>query len=68
MYQFFTERQYTNDLLEIAVNRGAVDRIAACDCCMEKEWLCGYGRMTEKGFHKVTRNFHKPSTKTKRIG
>jgi len=29
---------------------------------MKKQWLCGYGRVTDKGFHKVTANFYKDTT------
>jgi hypothetical protein len=46
-------------LLNIAAKRGASDRIAAYEYCMEKKWLCGYGRPTDKGLHKVTANFCK---------
>jgi len=46
-------------LLNIAAKRGASDRIAAYEYCMEKKWLCGYGRLTDKGLHKVTANFCK---------
>ena len=36
--------------------------IAAYEYCMEKKWLCGFGRVTDKGFHKVTANFYKDTT------
>jgi hypothetical protein len=58
MRQFYTHSNYTDALLNIAAKRGASDRIAAYEYCMEKKWLCGYGRVTDKGFHKVTANFY----------
>lgn len=62
MRQFNTQSEYTDALLNIAAKRGAADRIAAYEYCMEKQWLCGYGRVTDKGFHKVTANFYKDTT------
>ena len=59
MRQFCTHSDYADALLSIAAKRGASDRIAAYEYCMEKKWLCGYGRLTDKGFHKVTANLYK---------
>ena len=61
MQYFYTPSDYTDSLLNIAAKRGASDRIAAYVYCMEKKWLCGYGRVTDEGFHKVTANFYKDS-------
>ena len=58
MRQFYTHSDYTDALLNIAAKHGASDRIAAYEYCMEKKWLCGYGRVTDKGFHKATANFY----------
>ena len=62
MKQFFSHSDYTDALLKIAAKRGAADRIAAYQYCIEKEWLCGFGRVTDKGFHKVTADFYKDTT------
>ena len=62
MRQFNTHSDYTDALLNIAAKRGATDRIAAYEYYMKKQWLCGYGRVTDKGFHKVTANFYKDTT------
>jgi len=62
MRQFNTHSDYTDALLNIAAKRGATDRIAAYEYCMKKQWLCGYGRVTDKGFHKETANFYKDTT------
>jgi hypothetical protein len=59
MQKFCTHSDYTDALLSIAAKQGASDRIAAYEYCMNKKWLCGYGRVTDKGFHKVTANFYK---------
>ena len=59
MRQFYTHNDYTDALLGIAAKRGTSDRIAAYEYRMEKKWLCGYGRVRDKGFHKVTANFYK---------
>ena len=58
MRQFYTPSDYPAALLNIAAKRGALDRIAAYEYCMEKKWLCGYGRLTDKGFRKDTANFY----------
>jgi len=57
MRKFYTNNDYTEALLNIASKRGASDRIAAYKYCIEKNWLCGYGRVTDKGFYKITSNF-----------
>ena len=62
MQQIYTHSDYTDALLKIAAKRGVADRIAAYQYCIEKEWLCGYGRVTDKGFHKVTADFYKDTT------
>ena len=62
MQQVFSHSDYTDALLNIAAKRGAADRIAAYQYCMEKKWLCGFGRVTDEGFHKVTANFYKDTT------
>jgi hypothetical protein len=56
MKQYEKNTDYTDTLLELATKHGAFDRIAAYHYCIEKEWLCGYGRVTDKGFHEVTAN------------
>ena len=62
MRQFNTHSDYTDALLNIAAKRDATDRIAAYEYCMKKHWLCGYGRVTDKGFQKVTAMFYKDTT------
>ena len=62
MQQFFSHSEHTDALLSIAAKLGAADRIAAYQYCIQKEWLCGYGRVTDKGFHKVTADFYKDTT------
>ena len=62
MKQFYTHSDYSDALLKIAAKRGALDRIAAYEYCMEKNWLCGFGRVTDKGFNKVTAHFYKDTT------
>lgn len=57
MKKFYTNHAYTEALLNIASKRGSSDRIAAYEYCIEKKWLCGYGRVTDKGFYKITSNF-----------
>jgi hypothetical protein len=37
MWQFYTYSDYTDALLNIAAKRGALDRIAAYETCMEKK-------------------------------
>ena len=44
MQQFFSHSDYTDALLNIAAKRGAVDRIAAYEYCMEKS---GYVDLAE---------------------
>ena len=57
MKKFYTNHDYTEALLNIASKRGTSDRIAAYEYCIEKKWLCGYGRVTDKGFYKITSSF-----------
>ena len=57
MKKLYTNNDYTEALLNIASKRGSSDRIAAYEYCIEKKWLCGYGRVTDKGFYKITSNF-----------
>ena len=59
MLKTYTQSDYTDALLNIAAKLGAPNRIAAYQYCIEKEWLCEFGRLTDKGFHKVTANFYK---------
>jgi len=58
MRQFYSHSDYTDALLNIAAKHGASDRIAAYEDCINKKRLCGYGQVTDKGFHKVTANFY----------
>ena len=64
MLKTYPQSDYTDALLNIAAKLGASNRIAAYQYCIENEWLCEFGQLTEKGFHKVTANFYKDTTDT----
>ena len=62
MKQYQKNTNHTDALLNIATKRRAFDRIAAYQYCIEKEWLCGYGQVTDKGFQEVTANSYTDTT------
>ena len=62
MSVFQKNTNHTDALLNIAMKRGAVDRIAAYQYCIAKGWLCAYGQITDKGFRVVTANIYTDAT------